>query len=71
MFVTKDPLGNPVDQRHPWNQTTMPKPQKRDFDGKYTWVMSPRWFDGTAITWHSIPAADRSRVCGRLLFRAW
>jgi hydrogenase large subunit len=46
MFVTKDPLGNPVDQRHPWNQHTIPKPQKRDFDGKYTWVMSPRWFDG-------------------------
>jgi hydrogenase large subunit len=45
MFVTKDPLGNPVDQRHPWNQHTIPKPQKRDFDGKYTWVMSPRWFD--------------------------
>jgi hydrogenase large subunit len=21
-------------------------PQKRDFDGNYTWVMSPRWFDG-------------------------
>ena len=40
-----DPLGNPVDQRHPWNQTTIPKPQKRDFKGKYTWVMSPRWFD--------------------------
>ena len=46
MFVTKDPLGNPVDQRHPWNEHTIPKPQKRDFDGKYTWVMSPRWFDG-------------------------
>jgi hydrogenase large subunit len=44
-FVTHDPLGNPVDQRHPWNQTTLPRPQKRDFDGKYTWVMSPRWFD--------------------------
>jgi hydrogenase large subunit len=43
-FVRQDPLGNPVDQRHPWNQTTMPKPQKRDFAGKYTWVMSPRWF---------------------------
>jgi hypothetical protein len=28
----------------PWNQTTIPKPQKRDFDGKYTWVMSPRWY---------------------------
>ncbi len=23
------------------------KPQKRDFDDKYSWVMSPRWFDGT------------------------
>src|SRR5580765_3545347 len=44
-FVRTDPLGNPVDQRHPWNQTTLPKPQKRDFDGKYTWVMAPRWFD--------------------------
>ena len=29
----------------PWNQTTIPKPQKRDFKGKYTWVMSPRWYD--------------------------
>ena len=44
-FVKNDPLGNPVDQRHPWNQTTIPKPQKRDFNDKYTWVMSPRWFD--------------------------
>lgn len=44
-FVKTDPLGNPVDRRHPWNQTTIPKPQKRDFNGKYTWVMSPRWFD--------------------------
>jgi len=47
MFVTHDPLGNPVDRRHPWNQHTIPRPQKRDFDEKYTWVMSPRWFDGT------------------------
>ena len=44
-FVTKDPLGNPVDARHPWNQTTTPKPQKRDFNNNYTWVVSPRWFD--------------------------
>jgi len=44
-FVRKDPLGNTVDQRHPWNQTTVPRPQKRDFKGNYTWVMSPRWFD--------------------------
>jgi hydrogenase large subunit len=46
MFVTKDPLGNPVDRRHPWNQHTNPQPQKRDFDGNYSWVMSPRWYDG-------------------------
>jgi hydrogenase large subunit len=44
-FVRNDPLGNPVDQNHPWNQTTIPRPQKRDFAGKYTWVMSPRWLD--------------------------
>jgi hydrogenase large subunit len=45
-FVEKDPLGNPVDKRHPWNQTTIPKPQKRDLDGgNYSWVMSPRWYD--------------------------
>ena len=46
MFVRHDPLGNPVDRRHPWNQHTNPRPQKRDFDGKYSWVMSPRWYDG-------------------------
>jgi hydrogenase large subunit len=44
-FVKADPLGNPIDQRHPWNQTTTPRPQKRDFGGKYTWVMSPRWLN--------------------------
>jgi hydrogenase large subunit len=44
-FVTHDPLGNPVDMRHPWNQTTVPMPQKRDFDGNYSWVMSPRWYN--------------------------
>ncbi|GAB3874418.1 hypothetical protein GCM10029964_016350 [Kibdelosporangium lantanae] len=46
MFVTRDPLGNAVDRRHPWNQHTIPRPAKRDFDDKYSWTMSPRWFDG-------------------------
>jgi hydrogenase large subunit len=27
------------------NQTTIPRPQKRDFAGNYSWVMSPRWLD--------------------------
>jgi hydrogenase large subunit len=45
-FVDRDPLGNPIDKRHPWNQTTIPKPQKRDLEGgNYSWVMSPRWYD--------------------------
>jgi hydrogenase large subunit len=45
-FVHEDPLGNHVDQRHPWNQTTLPKPQKRNLEhGPYSWVMSPRWLD--------------------------
>src|SRR5262249_39587333 len=45
VFVKTDPLGNAVDRRHPWNQTTIPRPQRRYFGGKYTWVMSPRWDD--------------------------
>ena len=44
-FVTQDPLGNPVDKNHPWNKVTLPKPQKRDFTDKYTWVVSPRIYD--------------------------
>jgi hydrogenase large subunit len=47
MFVTHDELGNPIDPRHPWNQHTIPKPGKRDFDNNYSWTMSPRWYDGT------------------------
>jgi hydrogenase large subunit len=44
-FVRRDPLGNEIDRRHPWNQTTLPRPQKRDLEqGKYSWVMSPRWY---------------------------
>lgn len=46
IYVKEDPLGNPVDKRHPWNQTTIPRPQKRDLEnGPYSWVMSPRWYD--------------------------
>ncbi len=44
-FIKTDALGNRIDQRHPWNQTTIPRPQKRDFGNHYTWVMSPRWYD--------------------------
>ena len=38
-FVTQRPAGQPGSKDHPWNQHTIPEPQKRDFDGKYSWVM--------------------------------
>ena len=42
-----DPLGNPVDKRHPLNQTIRrPNRSSRDFNGNYSWVnVLPRWFD--------------------------
>ena len=45
-FMDKDPLGNAIDRRHPWNMHTLPTPKKRDFANEYSWVMSPRWYDG-------------------------
>ena len=64
-FVTEDPLGNPVDKRHPWNKVTLPKPQKRDFADKYSWVVSPRIYDKrTDTTCAATPAAARSRASG-------
>ena len=50
-FVTHDPLGNPVDKRHPWNKVTIPKPQKRDWTDKYSWVASPRIYDERTDTY--------------------
>ncbi|HUP71085.1 MAG TPA: nickel-dependent hydrogenase large subunit, partial [Acidimicrobiales bacterium] len=38
-----DPIGNPISPHHPWNKTTIPKPQATDFRGKYTWDTAPRW----------------------------
>ena len=40
------PARQPGRPAAPRNQHTNPRPQKRDLDGKYSWVMSPRWFDG-------------------------
>jgi hydrogenase large subunit len=64
MFVTHDPLGNPVDRRHPWNQTRSRGRRSATSNGNYTWVMSPRWFDGRATSWRSTPAAGRWRGSG-------
>jgi hydrogenase large subunit len=64
-YVTHDPLGNPVSKDHPWNKTTLPRPQKRDFSDKYSWVVSPRIYD----------KRDGSHVCcdtgGGAFARQW
>src|SRR5256885_13059835 len=45
LFVEKDPLGNPMDPQHPWKHRTLSHPHNTAFKGKYTWVMSPGWYD--------------------------
>lgn len=55
-WIKEDPLGNPIafgnDELipyHPWNKTTMPKPQAINFTEKYSWDAEPRLMlkDGT------------------------
>ena len=63
-------LGRPFDRKHPWNQTTLPKPQKaRTFKGKYTWVMSPHWYDeqtkaylAARYRWRSVPSSGATAL---------
>ena len=48
MFVDQGPAGQPGRPPPPVEPAHASRsPQKRDFDDKYSWVMSPRWFDGT------------------------
>lgn len=45
-YLTEDPLGNPIEEKHPWNKETQPMPGKyKDWDEKYSWGSSPRWKD--------------------------
>ena len=71
-FVQKDPLGNPVDQNHPWNQTTIPRPQKRDLAAS-TLGLCRRGgsTNEPAIIWRSIPAAARLRAFGLQRWPGW
>jgi hydrogenase large subunit len=69
-FVKTDPLGSPVDQRHPWNQSTIPRPQRREFKDKYSWVMSPRWYHPETKKYLAILGAARSRDFGLPHWRA-
>src|SRR5439155_8186024 len=44
MVLQAEPAGKPGESPEPWEQENIPRPQKRNFDDKYTWVMSPRWY---------------------------
>ena len=65
-FVTHDPLGNPVDQRHPWNQTTTPQaPEARLRRQIHLGHVAPLARSaGAARCWRSTPAAARWRGSG-------
>ena len=71
MFVTHDPLGNPVDRRHPWNQHTIPKPAearlRRQVQLDDVAALVRR--QGPPARW--TPAAARSPGCGPPRWAAW
>jgi hydrogenase large subunit len=65
LFTDKDPEGTPLlwgkvnPVHHPWNKTTIPSPQPRDFSKKYSWVADVRlvWKDGTITPFEVGPLA--------------
>lgn len=45
-YINEDPMGNPIDEKHPWNKETLPAPGAyKAWDSKYSWGSSPRWVD--------------------------
>ena len=71
MFVTQDPLGNPVDRRHPWNQHTNPQAAEAR-PGRQVQLGDVARAGSTArTTSRSTPAAGRSPGCGRRRWPGW
>ena len=70
VFVERDPLGNPVDVRHPWNQHT--NPGRRSATSTTSTAGRCRRAGSTARTtsrW--TPAVARSPGCGRRPWAGW
>ena len=42
-LMTTDPAGRPLSPFHPWNKETIPKPEGRNWQERYTWATAPRW----------------------------
>ena len=39
----KDPLGAPLSPYHPWNKTTIPRPDQQNWKERYSWSTTPTW----------------------------
>tara|TARA_B100000315_G_scaffold254068_1_gene294318 strand:+ start:12450 stop:14330 length:1881 start_codon:yes stop_codon:yes gene_type:complete len=39
----KDPLGAPLSPYHPWNKTTIPRPDQQNWKERYSWATTPTW----------------------------
>ena len=71
MFVTHDPLGNPVDRRHPWNQHTIPQPAEARLRRQVHLGHVAALVRRQATTWPSTPAAGRSPGSGPPRWPGW
>jgi len=41
--VSNDPQGGPLSPYHPWNKQTIPRPEPRRWQERYSWATAPRW----------------------------
>ena len=55
--VKAAPDGVPLSPFHPWNKTTTPRPERREWKERYSWATEPRW--------------DREPMEGGPLARQW
>ena len=64
IFVKNDPLGNPVDERHPWNQTHDPEAAEARLRRQVQLGDVAALVRRQGTTSRSTPAAGRWRGCG-------
>ena len=70
LFVKEDPLGNPVDRNHPWNQTTNRGRKSVILGQIYLGDVATLVRQRTSNIWRWTPAADRWLVSGPPRWRA-
>ena len=58
----KDPEGNPLNPRHPWNKITKPKPAPTNYSQKYSWGTSPRWYNSDDGKLYAVEVGPIARI---------